>query len=378
MSANTKTTAATTAEQAAGGDEATPTGTVPVTNPKQQGEKGNADGGASSIRAALLILGVVLGSVLSNAALQILNNLRPGCGQLVTLLQYVATVTEKSVPPSSAKQYLLNPVLPLKQHVAFVVLMFLVAKTANMCLEKQYGVPFGLFLVIKNTNLVFSLLLGYFALERQYTRVQVACVVAVTVGVIVCVRSKDDGGGGDDKAGDGEGASSTEWSVGFLVGVLLATMSAFFNASFGAAQESAFQKITSDKQRGQAPLEANFYTHLLGLPLFLLGGGLADMMGHLTGLTETSPRFSVAMLLLNVMGSVVLKQCFVDLLGVAGSLTATMAATVAQTLGVVLSVVVMKGEDEDLPGLNFWLGAFTVAAGSTGYILGGKKKEKQA
>jgi len=314
--------------------------------------------------AALLFLGIVASSSLSNLTLQKLNALRPGCGQLITLLQYVATCLEKS---PRAGTYLLRPCIPPPYHLAFVLLMFLTAWASNKSMES--GMPFGHFLVVKNTNLVFSMLLGFGMLGRRYTAVQVSGVVAVTVGVVVCVLAAQD----DDGAG---GEEEERRSSAMVAGALLCACSTLSVSALGCLQEKAF-RVYGDLDMDSNPADEVLFTmHLLGLPFFFLGSGTASLTSHLSALfrSPSSPLSSLALLVANVGTTAMLKRCFVGLLGMGGALTATMAVTVSRTLGVVISEMMEK--DEDGPGIMFWSGAGAVALGSIAYVLGGKGGNK--
>ena len=76
-----------------------------------------------------------------------------------------------------------------------MVLMFLSVQMANASLGS--GLPFALFLVIKNTNLVFSLLFGL-AFGQSFTTSQITSIVVITTGIVVCVvaQSQTDGDSG--------------------------------------------------------------------------------------------------------------------------------------------------------------------------------------
>eukprot|EP00566_Odontella_aurita_P018453 CAMPEP_0113569074 /NCGR_PEP_ID=MMETSP0015_2-20120614/24202_1 /TAXON_ID=2838 /ORGANISM="Odontella" /LENGTH=324 /DNA_ID=CAMNT_0000471685 /DNA_START=49 /DNA_END=1019 /DNA_ORIENTATION=- /assembly_acc=CAM_ASM_000160 len=302
-----------------------------------EGEKKSAVDASTPWRVKLLVFGLFTGYVLSSAALQQLNNLRPGCGTMVTLLQYIAVIFEKG---PSARSYIFSNVLPMYWHAAFVILMFLSVQMSNISLG--FGLPFGLFLVIKNTNLVFSLLFGL-ASGRSFTAGQIMSIAVVTAGVSACVlaqqespfeeednslvRTEDKNAGviaiGLDKSGGKDG---------FLIGAALCVASTAFMALLGSIQEVILARYR-DKD-GQECGESLFFTHLLGLPLFAVGGGLGTMRDIVSTLLGT-PLVTASMLLLNVGMTLVVKTTFIELIEEGESLSASLAITMARMLGVV-------------------------------------------
>ena len=241
----------------------------------------------------------------------------------------------------------------------------------NASLEEQYGLPFGIFLVVKNTNLVFSLVLGI-VVGRRYTLMQILSVATVTSGVLLCVLARNDGDNGSKLEEEGKSFPS---DTAFIVGAMLCAASTFCMATLGLAQEYAL--ATYKDKDGQGAGESIFFTHLLGLPLFAAGGGIKAMKQNIYVLSKT-PGTTAFLLVLNAGAAVILKQCFVELLEEGGALTATMAVTVARMVGVVLSALVVSGSVETSPpGAQFWFGAVTVTLGSFAYALGGRIGRKK-
>ena len=154
---------------------------VPLAAPTLASAKTDADddsdddddggGGAPSPSYLMpaLFAGVVASGILTNISLEKLNRADPGCGQVISLLQYLSVVAEQ-LPRAAG--YLRAPAIPLRVHALFVVLMFLVAWMGNACMA--YALPFALYLIIKSSNLVFSLLVGAAGLGKTYRRGQVS------------------------------------------------------------------------------------------------------------------------------------------------------------------------------------------------------------
>jgi hypothetical protein len=321
-----------------------------------EGEESDDDDQESSLSYGhfILIFGLFSGYLISSAALQKLNSLRPGCGQLVTLLQYLATICEKA---PHARMFLSTPVLPMYWHFTFVFLMFISIKLGNLSLA--VGLPFGLFLVIKNTNLLWSLLLGIVGTGRSFTSTQILSICIVTAGISTCVFAQNQGTEKNSK-------QSEDSDAGVLLGVLLCAASTFCMAALGSLQEIIFARY----KEGQEAAESLFYTHLFGLPLFAFG---SDSMREDIQILLVTPGTSLLMLALNIGCTLVVKHCFVRLLEEGENVTATLTLTVARMTGVILSELMTSfAEDVSSPSLNFWMGAMLVAAGSLSYATNGK------
>ena len=158
---------------------------------------------------------------------------------------------------------------------------------------------------------------------------------------------------------------------GIVFGAALATASTACMALLGSIQESIFARYKDGA--GQESGESLFFTHMLGLPLFCVGGGFSSMREDIYVLLKT-PLITCGMLSLNILATLVVKHSFVELLEEGQSLTATLAITVARMTGVVFSQVMATvfGHDGESATLYFWLGAALVASGSMSYANLGK------
>ena len=289
-----------------------------------------------------------------------LNSLRPGCAQLVTLCQYLSVIMEKG---GMALSYVQSPIVPIKYHTLFVVTNYASVAAANKSLA--LGLPFSLFLVIKNTNLLWSLMLGMIVFGRSFTTVQIMSIVTITCGIIICLLGQNAGTASNGATETVEMKDGTaiveETSESFLFGAALAAFSTFAMALLGSVQEALFATYH------EADGECLFFTHSLGLPLFCLGDGLGSIRTDVMVLSQT-PALTLFLLVLIILATLAVKHSFVLLLEEGEGLTATLCIALSRMTGVLLSQLMAS----DSASHEFWLGMLLVGGGSLSYATGGR------
>jgi UDP-xylose/UDP-N-acetylglucosamine transporter B4 len=301
--------------------------------------------------------GVVLGGVGTYVCFEKLNQLDPGCGGVITLLQYIVAVAERS---GDAAAFVSKPVIPYPYHFAFCFLLFAGSWLGNVCLE--FDLPFPLFLVIKNCSLVFTLIVGGIFLGKHYRLGHIVSVIVVSAGVTLAVLEQQQVSKRNPAA---------ETSSRTLIGVMLCTLSTLAMAGLSCSQEYAFAKYKL--KSGETPTkEAMFFTHVFGLPALVMSGSLVQ---HITALASEW-KSAFPLILMNVSCMVMCKTNIFRLLEISTSLTTTLAITVSRFLGIIVSVCFLSKVPA---GSQFWIGSLLVASGSIGYLMVGQKpKEKQA
>jgi solute carrier family 35 (UDP-xylose/UDP-N-acetylglucosamine transporter), member B4 len=306
----------------------------------------------SSLHYVLVFSGVLLGSIAANAAFERLNVIDPGCGSVIALLQYVVATAER-LP--SAPRYITNPAIPLRFHASFCLLQFLATWLGNTCLA--FDLPFAQYLIIKNSNLVFSMAVGALALRQRYSPRQVLSVILLSLGIILTVVS------------DSDTASGSDTHQQAITGVLLCLASTLCTVVLGFMQEHAFRTFKDKDGSMSLPAEAMFYTHVLGLPFFFTSGAQAHFVVLVSQWQSSFP-----LVVVNVGAMVLCKFCIFALVDLSGSLTTAMTMTLARFLGIVVSVCFLS--NRALPGMLFWLGSAGVVAGSSSYLLGNRNAVK--
>lgn len=313
----------------------------------------------STLTFVLAFSGVVVGGVGANICFEQLNQLDPGCGAVITLLQYLVAVAERA---PNAKTYVQTPAIPFGFHVLFCFLLFSGSWLGNTCLA--FDLPFPLFLVIKNSNMVFTLIVGTVALRKRYSMGQIMAVILVSAGVVIAVLEQQQ---------QPLDASSSATSSRTLVGVLLCVGSTLCMACLSCSQEYAFGKYKLANGK-TATKEAMFFTHILGLPFFISGG----LWQHVIALSMDW-QVAVPLIVLNVASMVLCKTNIFRLIEISSSLTTTLAITASRFLGIIFSVCLQafsSNKNSQQPGVQFWLGILAVVVGSIAYLMAGQQKPK--
>ena len=140
----------------------------------------------------------------------------------------------------------------------------------------------------------------------------------------------------------------------------------------GQLQEATF------RQHGKCYGEALLWSHLLGLPLFLvesenIGAQLrelfvgpgADADGSGGGLVAGAG--FLGLLAANLLCCHACKSSFFELLGATSSLTATLAITTYRFIGIVVSAMYFNAPP--YPPVQFWGGVLMTLAGSLSYLV---------
>ena len=392
----------------------------------------NEENNNSDMLSLILVLfGVISSGMMANIAFEQLNYLDPGCGSVFTLLQYVCVVGEKA---TVAKIFFYHPMIPWYIHLACVVFMFGAVMLGNHCLT--YNLPFAQYLIIKNANPVFTILLGSWCLKKQYNWGQILSIVIVSTGVITSVlsqqehqqqpTSQDTNDGNSkllDDGGDDDATISLDQIYSFLMSILLSSSltssmfgallcvgSSLSMACLGCTQEYALMTYGNNstsnginsaimmKQPQSSSLSSSkkdistvvsschpggsaemlFFTHLLGLPFFFVTPS-TNMIHHIQSLTR---QWNQTLLwgIVNVLSVVCCKHCFFAVLDRSSSLTATLAITMYRFLGIVNSVVFLSQQHQRSnppPTIKFWFGAMAVAIGTISYILASRRNNSR-
>ena len=325
---------------------------------------------ATSWKVAGLAAGLISSGLLTNVAFELLSKSESGCTSLLTLAQYAVALLAQL---REAPKHLSSPAIPLRVHVCFCALMFGTAFCGNRSVD--YNLPFPIYLTIKSSNLVASMLVGV-ASGKRYSRGQCFGCLAMTAGVILAtlVAKRGPAGGGGAGGGGGGGgaaaaaagggisaAASSSLDASLLFGASLCALSTLCMAMLGVVQERSFARY------GQHHAEAIFYIHALGLaPLLCLQSGgeaplarlrrwIADGAVHVWGLT-----------LLNLAACQLCKRCFFGLLGATSSLSASLGVLTYRFLGVLLSALYFNAPP--FPPVLMLVGVVLVTMGGLAYL----------
>lgn len=230
----------------------------------------------------------------------------------------------------------------------------------------------------------------------RYTKLQVASVLLVTLGVALTTlsanKSKPPRSHSVSTADVGAEASS------YAIGIGILTLALILSGFLGLSQDKTYEQYG----RGNWE-EAMFYLHALSLPLFSLvrseltaqikmaNAGLQTELGlhSLSFITETNlaplpylpiklptiriPSFYIP-LALNVLTQFVCVSGVNRLTSRVNSLTVTLVLVVRKAVSLAISVLLLGGSSGNW---LLWAGAFAVLFGTVGYTLGGLKTKKK-
>ena len=304
----------------------------------------------SLLHVSLFAFALIASGLLTNIAFEALSKLEPGCSGVLTLCQYLFALVGGA---SGTRAHLIAPVIPLRWHLIFTLLMFLTAFCGNASVD--YKLPFPLYLIIKSSNLVASMVVGA-AFGKRYGRSQAGAVLAITIGVVMATlvssASKPPPSGASSEAG-----SAT--MGGLLAGASLCIISTVCMALLGVAQERIFAKY------GQHHEEAIFYIHALGLAPLVLLQPTSPLAKLHQWVADGAPKVW-ALLILNLVACQCCKRAFFGLLGRTSSLSATLGVLGYRFFGILLSACWINAPPQPAPAMLFAIALVT--AGCLAYL----------
>lgn len=176
-------------------------------------------------------------------------------GLIITFCQFALTATISYLENADFKNGSIKTLwikghhVPLVKFWYSVVMFFTVLVLNNLVYRFDISVP--LYTIIRSSSSVITMILGYLVSGKRYSRHQVFSAILISLGIIVITLPRD--------AIVKVGPSGSR----FALGVTILMFSSVVGAFIGIYNESLV------KQYGNHWKESLFYTHLLGLPLFL-------------------------------------------------------------------------------------------------------------
>ena len=266
---------------------------------------------------------VFAGCIANTWVFEVLVRKDPGCGELLTMLQFAFTATmaapgvldfnlpclsstssTKSIVSLKRRKY------PLSYHILLVALYFTVSIINNMAVNYCISVP--LHIIIRSGNILSNVVIGYLVFNSKYSPGQVGSVICLTVGIACCTLATASSRSRCCEADstalrnnatinatvETEDASESHDLHRWLQGVGLLLFSLFINSFMGPVQDKMYSKYGRDNGG-----ETLFFTHLLALPLFLIS--YPAMAASATRLLADPEVFTVPLLGMEIQASVV-------------------------------------------------------------------------
>lgn len=216
---------------------------------------------ATSLVDLPFVLTLVFGGCCSNVwAYEYLLKIDPKIGTALTFSQmmFITIISLPSFLQWDRTRFMSIPYVRLKdRQVPFSqwAMQVLVHTTGSLLNNWAFAfhIPLSLQIVFRSAGLVVSMLFGRLFLNKQYSAMQVASVLLVTMGVILATLSR---------------MSSLESDAPvdmeqYSIGITMLFTSLLLTGVLGLLQEKTYTKY------GPCWQEGVFYTHFLSLPVFL-------------------------------------------------------------------------------------------------------------
>ena len=239
--------------------------------------------------------------------------------------------------------------IPLRSYLLITLLFYSTNLTNNLALS--YSVDMPTLLVFRSGSLLANMLVSLVAFRRSYPPSKYLAVLMVTAGIVVATSAS---------AG---AQASTAQDGGFLtwtMGIAMLTYALLGSAVMGVFQERLFAEY------GKKPEEVLFFSHLLGLPAFLLNyRDIVDSIGVFTASAPiTIAGLQIPSLWLMILVNVALQNACVKgvyfLLSEWSSLSVTMVTTLRKFISLLLSIYIFQNPFTP----THWIGTALVFAGS--------------
>ncbi|KAI5817146.1 UAA transporter family-domain-containing protein [Pyronema omphalodes] len=203
--------------------------------------------------STVVMVWLIFGGCCSNVfALEAIIKQEPHAGHLITFAQFALVAFEGLIYHFDPRGpcFLKPRQIPLRRWAVQIALFWLVSIMNNQAFAYNISVP--VHIILRSGGSMTTLLVGW-CWGKRYSRVQVISVVILTVGCILSALA------------DGEGMGKTEASMSrFITGLVILFVAQLLSAIMGLYIEATYTKYGNNYREGL------FYTHALGLPLFLI------------------------------------------------------------------------------------------------------------
>ena len=190
---------------------------------------------------ASAVVHIIVGGCTAVMCLESLLKVDHACGALIQFAQTTFVAFEclrhnVEVKEGASTLSLKARAIPLKWHLALVVMCFVGSLFSNM--SHAYGVTVPLHVIFKSSSLGVNMAVGAMVMGKRYSKMQVASVLLVLVGVIcVTLASKK------PTVEQGSREDQTWWeTIQPFIGVAMLTASLVLSACLGVTQELSYAR----------------------------------------------------------------------------------------------------------------------------------------
>ncbi|KAM8719643.1 hypothetical protein ACLKA7_005815 [Drosophila subpalustris] len=316
---------------------------------------------ALNMKALLAMIGVFLGCCSNVVFLELIIQIDPGAGNLITFLQFLFIALEGLI--FTSKFFTVKPKIAMRDYVMLVVLFF----GANVCNNYafNFNIAMPLHMIFRSGSLMANMIMGIILLKKRYNLRQYSSVAMITAGIILCTLVSS-GNVKDNTHHSLKVATSYSDFFWWCVGIALLAIALLVTAYMGIYQEVIY------KRYGKHPNEALFYTHMLPLPGFLV---MAGNIAQHWSIAVNSESYSLPLfgsnlsvsfplilfyLLCNVITQYVCISSVYVLTTECASLTVTLVVTLRKFVSLLFSIVYFRNPFT----LSHWLGTVLVFFGT--------------
>ncbi|CAH0562461.1 unnamed protein product [Brassicogethes aeneus] len=317
-------------------------------------------------KAALAIFTVLLGCGLNNIFLEYIIKLDPGCGHLITFLQFLFIAVHGFI--FTHKFGTVKPKIALKEYLILVTMFFVTSVVNNWAFN--FNIPVPLHMIFRAGSLIANLIMGKFILKKKYPFGKYLSVGMITIGIIVCTYYSSQNSSAKKcidcdmtvNTNNTQAPEDPNYFFWWAIGIALLTFALLLSARMGIYQESLYTR------RGKHPSEALYYTHLYSLPGFLLYS--SSIMEHIAVANGSEPfeipilKFALPLiwvyLVLNVVTQYLCISSVYVLTTECSSLTVTLVITLRKFLSLIFSIVYFQNPFT----FAHWLGTALVFVGT--------------
>jgi UDP-xylose/UDP-N-acetylglucosamine transporter B4 len=341
---------------------------------------------------------IFTGCVLNVVFLELLTEADPGCGHVVTLLQFSVIALDGLLRHWQWPCGGLAPrTVPLPYYLGLTLIFFVSSIVNNKVLDYNISIP--MHTVFRSSSLVVSIIIGFVFFKKRYSKGEVFACLFITTGILMATFAEhaiytsqqavccSDGAVDLNKIATAD-AAEEETVSNLMIGIALLTFGLVCMGFLGNLQELAYNKFGKASWR-----ESMFYSHILALPAFVFV--LPDVLERLSTYSTLDPVFvgrlptvvNTALpfeldspdLYLSVFTLLFLNTAsvFVCIMGVftltsaEGTLTTTLTITTRKFVSLILSVFYF----DNAFTTNHWIGTVLVFVGILMYTRAKQAKK---
>lgn len=251
--------------------------------------------------------------------------------------------------------------LPMRYHAAFVA----IAYVFNMLKSDSFArLPTAVAMVMMNLQMLVGMLIQGLIFKQRFSKGQISGCGIVTIGVIMAgISARKPAAASSSAAVDAEASSQ------FLIGTveLLGGLAAVVFLSI--LTKSAFSKY------GECVDEQIFFQHLLGIPMFFIGGTWAKIGPRVTSWLGGGDWFLFGMLLSNLAFTLAGSKARVTFIGRApNGLLVQLVETLTKFISLFATALINA---PPLPPLGFWAGSGTLVLGTLQFLTASDTPERK-